>query len=42
MVAAAETLQRAAVADDVAMIASARKDLGAACKACHDKFREPE
>ena len=42
MVAAAESLRQLAANGDVAAITSARTKLGAACKACHDKFREPE
>lgn len=42
MVASAEALRQLVANGDVAAITAARAKLGAACKACHDKFREPE
>ena len=42
LLASATTLQQAAEAGDLSAIAAARSKVGAACKSCHDKFREPE
>jgi len=42
MIAAAKALDVAASGDDVAAMRSARDTLGATCKGCHDRFREPE
>jgi cytochrome c556 len=42
MVAAAGALQDAAYRGDVAALTAARTRLGAACKNCHDKYREAE
>lgn len=42
MVVSANALNAAAIKGNVAAITSARTVLGANCKACHDRFREPE
>jgi cytochrome c556 len=42
MVSAAKTLSAAAAGGNAAALASARDALGASCKSCHDRFREPE
>ena len=42
MVAAANALQAAADKGDVAALTAARTSLGATCKACHDRYREPD
>lgn len=42
MVAAAGALQDATNRGDVAVLTAARTKLGAACKNCHDKYREAE
>ena len=42
MLAEADILQQAAAKGDLAAVTSAHTALGRACKACHDKFREPE
>ncbi len=39
LIEAAEKLRAAAKANDTAAFAAEVKDVGAACKACHDKFR---
>jgi len=41
MIAAAKMLNIAAAAGDIAGIQKARASLGATCKACHDKNRQP-
>jgi cytochrome c556 len=41
MVEAAKALNAAAAAGNLAGMQSARTKLGATCKSCHDKFREP-
>jgi len=38
----ANTLNAAAMSGNVAGLTAARTALGATCKSCHDKFREPE
>jgi cytochrome c556 len=38
----AQKLDRAIDAGDLAAIASAQKSLGATCKSCHDRYREPD
>ena len=41
MVAAANALNTAAGSRDIAAMRAARDRLGATCKSCHDKYREP-
>ena len=41
-VAAANTLQKVAATGDQAAVKQAFGDLGAACKACHDKYRQDD
>jgi len=39
---AANALNEAATSGDVAQLTAARNTAGQACKACHDKYREPD
>lgn len=41
MVAAARSLNAAAIKGDVAALTAARTSLGGTCKSCHDQFRDP-
>jgi len=42
LAAASEKLNAAAIRGDVVALASARAEVGGACKSCHDRFRQPE
>jgi cytochrome c556 len=42
MITAAKVLDAAAASGDTARMDAARDSLGAACKACHDRYREAE